>query len=56
LMGVPTGRKNDFDVLDIDGDAGLKWYERNYDAIPQTRAAGCTCCSFTHRACDAPPA
>jgi hypothetical protein len=38
LMGVPTGRRNDFDVLDIDGDAGLRWYEANYDAIPQTRA------------------
>ena len=38
LMGVPTGRRNDFDVLDIDGDAGLRWYQANYDAIPQTRA------------------
>jgi hypothetical protein len=38
LVGVLTGRKNWFDVLDIDGDAGLKWYDRNYDAIPQTRA------------------
>jgi hypothetical protein len=38
LVGVTTGWRNDFDVLDIDGDAGRAWYERNYDAIPQTRA------------------
>jgi hypothetical protein len=38
LVGVPTGARNNFDVLDIDGDAGRAWYERNYDAIPQTRA------------------
>ena len=38
LMGVLTGQRNGFDVLDIDGEAGLRWYTRNYDAIPQTRA------------------
>ena len=38
LMGVLTGQRNGFDVLDIDGEAGLRWYSRNYDAIPQTRA------------------
>lgn len=38
LMGVLTGSRNGFDVLDIDGEEGLRWYERNYDAIPQTRA------------------
>jgi hypothetical protein len=38
LVGVPTGRMNDLDVLDIDGDAGREWYDRNCDAIPQTRA------------------
>ena len=38
LVGVPTGEKNGFDCLDIDGEDGLKWYSRNYDAIPQTLA------------------
>ena len=38
LVGVPTGERNGFDVLDIDGEAGRKWYDLNYDAIPQTRA------------------
>jgi hypothetical protein len=38
LMGVLTGQRNGFDVLDIDGEAGLRWYTMNYDAIPQTRA------------------
>jgi hypothetical protein len=38
LVGVTTGWRNDFDVLDVDGDKGRTWYERNYDAIPQTRA------------------
>jgi hypothetical protein len=38
LVGVPTGNRNGFDILDIDGSEGLKWYDRNYDAIPQTRA------------------
>jgi hypothetical protein len=38
LVGMPTGARNNFDVLDIDGDAGRAWYERNYDAIPTTRA------------------
>jgi hypothetical protein len=38
LMGVLTGQRNGFDVLDIDGEVGLRWYDRNYDAIPATRA------------------
>ena len=38
LVGVTTGWRNDFDVLDVDGDKGRAWYERNYDAIPATRA------------------
>jgi Bifunctional DNA primase/polymerase, N-terminal len=38
LVGVPTGNRNGFDILDIDGSEGLRWYDRNYDAIPQTRA------------------
>jgi Bifunctional DNA primase/polymerase, N-terminal len=38
LVGVPTGKRNGFDVLDIDGDAGRAWYDLNFDAIPRTRA------------------
>jgi hypothetical protein len=38
LVGFPTGAVNGVDVLDIDGDAGRKWYDRNFDAIPATRA------------------
>ena len=35
LVGVPTGKRNDFDVLDVDGRAGREWLARN--AIPPTR-------------------
>jgi Bifunctional DNA primase/polymerase, N-terminal/Primase C terminal 2 (PriCT-2) len=30
-------KRNGFDVLDIDGSAGRKWYFRNCDALPPTR-------------------
>ena len=36
LVGVPTGKRNGIDVLDVDGRAGREWLARN--AIPQTRA------------------
>ena len=36
LVGVPTGKRNGFDVLDIDGRAGREWLARN--AVPPTRA------------------
>jgi Bifunctional DNA primase/polymerase, N-terminal/Primase C terminal 2 (PriCT-2) len=38
LVGAPTGAKNGFSVLDVDGDAGREWYDANFDAIPATRA------------------
>jgi Bifunctional DNA primase/polymerase, N-terminal len=38
LVGFPTGAVNGIDALDVDGDAGRDWYDRNFDAIPQTRA------------------
>jgi hypothetical protein len=38
LVGVQTGSTNGFDVLDVDGSAGLDWYDRNFDAIPETWA------------------
>lgn len=38
LVGVQTGPTNGFDVLDVDGAAGLDWYDQNFDAIPQTWA------------------
>jgi hypothetical protein len=38
LVGAPTGAANGFDVLDVDGEAGRGWYDRNFDAIPTTRA------------------
>jgi Bifunctional DNA primase/polymerase, N-terminal/Primase C terminal 2 (PriCT-2) len=37
LVGVPTGKRNGFDVLDIDGKAGRSWYFRNCEALPPTR-------------------
>jgi hypothetical protein len=37
LVGVPTGALSGFDVLDIDGDAGRRWYDQNFDALPLTR-------------------
>ena len=37
LVGVPTGNRNGFDVLDIDGREGRRWYFRNCDALPPTR-------------------
>jgi Bifunctional DNA primase/polymerase, N-terminal len=37
LVGVPTGKRNGFDILDIDGSAGRRWYFRNCDALPATR-------------------
>jgi hypothetical protein len=43
LVGVPTGRRNDFDVLDIDGRPGREWLARN--AIPPTRV------HYTQRGC-----
>jgi hypothetical protein len=36
LVGVPTGEVNGFDVLDVDKEAGRKWYDKHYDAIPPT--------------------
>src|SRR6516164_301679 len=38
LVGFPTGAVNGVDVLDIDGDHGREWYDRNFDALPQTEA------------------
>jgi hypothetical protein len=37
LVGFPTGAKSGFDVLDID-PRGRKWFDQNYDALPQTLA------------------
>src|SRR5262249_1359921 len=37
LVGIPTGKANDIDVIDID-PAGMRWYDLNFDALPQTRA------------------
>jgi hypothetical protein len=37
LVGVLTGAANGFDCLDID-PAGGGWYDRNFDALPLTRA------------------
>ena len=36
LIGVVTGERSNFDVLDID-DAGLAWFNDNDDRIPATR-------------------
>jgi hypothetical protein len=43
LVGVPTGRRNDFDVLDVDGRPGREWLARN--AVPPTRV------HYTQRGC-----
>jgi hypothetical protein len=37
LVGVQTGERNGFDVLDVD-PAGVGWYSQNFDAIPATWA------------------
>jgi Bifunctional DNA primase/polymerase, N-terminal len=37
LVGVPTGKRNGFDILDIDGSAGRKWYFNDCDRLPPTR-------------------
>jgi hypothetical protein len=37
LVGFPTGAKSGFDILDID-PRGRKWFDQNYDALPQTLA------------------
>jgi hypothetical protein len=37
LVGAPTGKRNGFDVLDVDPD-GVGWYDANFDALPETRA------------------
>jgi Bifunctional DNA primase/polymerase, N-terminal len=37
LVGVVTGERNGFDVLDVDPE-GRSWYDQNFDAIPETRA------------------
>ena len=37
LVGVPTGARNGFDVLDIDPD-GRGWFDQNFDALPLTQA------------------
>src|SRR4029077_5961137 len=36
LIGIPTGKVNGVDVIDID-PAGMDWYSLNFDAIPSTR-------------------
>ena len=36
LVGVPTGARSGFDVLDIDV-AGLAWLDRNADRLPPAR-------------------
>jgi hypothetical protein len=37
LVGFPTGAKSGFDILDVD-PRGRKWFDQNYDALPQTLA------------------
>jgi hypothetical protein len=37
LVGFATGAPSGIDVLDIDPD-GLAWFDRNFDALPITRA------------------
>ena len=37
LVGFPTGAASGIDVVDID-PTGVKWFDANFDALPQTRA------------------
>ncbi len=37
LVGFATGEASGIEVLDVD-PAGRDWYERNFDALPRTRA------------------
>ena len=37
LVGFRTGEASGIDILDIDPD-GLKWFDQNFEALPQTRA------------------
>jgi hypothetical protein len=37
LVGFPTGAASGIDILDID-PTGVKWFDANFDALPQTRA------------------
>ena len=43
LVGAPTGKVNEFDVLDVDGRAGREWLARN--EVPPTRV------HYTQRGC-----